>query len=299
MAASALLLAPAPHRSAAASRTIASQLAMAVDPVRMARRAGIVPDPWQAGLLRDRASKEILLLCSRQAGKSTASALLAVDESLHHAPALVLILAPALRQSQELFRKIKAILTDLGDAACPVERETELTLEFGNGSRVVCLPGKEATVRGFSRVSLLIVDEASRVRDDLYGAMRPTLAVSGGRVLLLSTPWGRRGFFFEEYENGGPRWKRIVIRATDCPRIPPSFIETERESRGDWWVRQEYFCEFVETEDQVFGYQDVMDALDDDIEPLFEISEPPLTLEPQRDGGVVGADAPLPAFLLG
>jgi hypothetical protein len=46
----------------------------------------------------------------------------------------------------------------------------------------------------------LIVDEASRVQDALYQGIRPMLAVSGGRIVLLSTPWGKRGFFFEEWE---------------------------------------------------------------------------------------------------
>src|SRR5215207_9737335 len=158
---------------------------MALDPVRLARAAGVEPDEWQAALLRSQAPQK-LMNCSRQSGKSTVSALLAADEVIHRAPALVLILAPALRQSQEAFRKVKAVLSALGDIAPPVSSESALALEFVTGSRIVVLPGKEATVRGFSAVSLLIVDEAARVRDDLYQSIRPMLAVSGGRIVLLS-----------------------------------------------------------------------------------------------------------------
>ena len=53
---------------------------------------------------------------------------------------------------------------------------------------MVALPSKEATVRGFSGVTLIIEDEASRVDDLLYRTMRPMLAVSGGRMILASTP---------------------------------------------------------------------------------------------------------------
>ncbi len=42
----------------------------------------------------------------------------------------------------------------------------------------------------------LKIDEAARVSDELYRAVRPMLATSGGRIVLLSTPFGKRGFFF-------------------------------------------------------------------------------------------------------
>lgn len=248
--------------------SVAERLAMALDPVVLAERADLVPDPWQADVLRSDVA-QLALLCSRQAGKSTVSALLAVHEALFRAPALVLLLAPALRQSQELFRKIRDVLAALGDEATEVTAESALGLEFANGSRIVCLPGKEATIRGFSSVALLIVDEASRVADALYQSVRPMLAVSGGRIALLTTPFGKRGFFYEEWERGGPDWHRVRITAHDVPRIDPVWLEQERGRIGDFWWRQEYLCEFVETDDQVFSYDLVTAAVSDDIQPLF------------------------------
>ncbi len=184
----------------ASSGVMARSLARALDPVLLAREAQIEPDEWQAGVLRS-AANQILLLCSRQSGKSTVTALLAVHRALSRAPGLVLLLAPALRQSQELFRKVKGILGSLSNVP-RILQESALSLEFTTGSRIVCLPGKEATIRGFSAVDLLVVDEASRVPDDLYAAVRPMLAVSGGRIVLLSTPFGQRGFFHHEATTG-------------------------------------------------------------------------------------------------
>ena len=149
-----------------------------------------------------------------------------------------------------------------------VVAESALELEFQNGSRIVALPGKEETIRGFSGVSQLIVDEASRVPDALYQAIRPMLAVSGGDILLLSTPWGKRGFFHHEWTEG-EGWDRTLITAYDCPRISREYLEQERKAAGDWWFAQEYMCEFVETEDQVFSYDDIQRALNDEITPLF------------------------------
>jgi hypothetical protein len=57
-------------------------------------------------------------------------------------------------------------------------------LTLSNGARIIALPGKEETIRGFSGVTLLVIDEAARVLDDLYQACRPMLAVSGGRIIL-------------------------------------------------------------------------------------------------------------------
>jgi hypothetical protein len=147
--------------------------------------------------------------------------------------------------------------------------ESALRMELSNGSRIVALPGKEATIRGFSGVSLLIIDEASRVEDALYQSVRPMLAVSGGRIVLLSTPFGKRGFFHSEWTDG-IGWLRTKITADGCPRIDKEWLERERAMIGDWWYLQEYFCEFVETNDQVFSYDDILASLDSSIKPLFE-----------------------------
>ena len=95
--------------------------------------------------------------------------------------------------------------------------DNEISLLFPNGSRIVGLPGSEATIRGFSAVSLLLVDEAARVSDDLYKAIRPMLAVSGGSLWLMSTPFGRRGFFWDAWANGGPDWERSARAGDGMP----------------------------------------------------------------------------------
>jgi Phage terminase large subunit len=241
-----------------------ARAAEVADPVLLARRCGIEPDPWQCDLLRSKA-KQIILLCSRQSGKSTTTALIALHEAMYNPGALILLLAPALRQSQELFRKLRSFYNGLQITA-NLPEDNSLRIELPNGSRVISLPGAtDAKVRGFSSVSLLIVDEASRVTDPLYYGLRPVLAVSGGRIIMLSTPFGRRGFFFEEYMSGGPSWERVKITARDCPRIPKDWLEDERRAIGQWWFDQEYGCEFKDTTDQCFSYDDIQAALSSEI----------------------------------
>src|SRR5918995_3906430 len=108
-------------------------LVLALDRVTFAEALGIIPDGWQRDLLHS-SSERILLNCCRQSGKSTMSALIALHRALYHPGSLILCLAPALRQSQELFAKIAGFYRDLGRPISPIG-ERKLSLELENGSR--------------------------------------------------------------------------------------------------------------------------------------------------------------------
>ena len=139
---------------------------MALDPAKMMAACGLAPDPWQETLLRS-AVPRVLLLCSRQSGKSTVTALLALHQAIYQPDSLILLLSPSLRQSQELFKKVQTVYRLLTVPA-PLAAESALRYEFANGSRMIALPGIEANVRGYSGIGLLVIDEAARVLDDLY-----------------------------------------------------------------------------------------------------------------------------------
>lgn len=224
------------------------------------------PDAWQRDVLLSSASR-MILLCCRQAGKSTVTAALACFEALFRPSALVLLLSPTLRQSSELFRKVVAFYRSVPGTPRPLADST-LRMELKNGSRIVSLPGTEETVRGYSGVSLLIVDEASRVPDPLYLSVRPMLAVSGGRLVVLSTPWGKRGWFYEAWHSAEP-WERYRVTADQCPRISAAFLEEERRNLGSLWFSTEYLCEFSDLDGSVFPAEFVRSALDSGIAPLF------------------------------
>jgi hypothetical protein len=249
------------------SRTAKEQAEDPGDPVEFARtRLGFTPDEKQATVLRSKAKRGILN-CSRQWGKSTVAAAKAVHRALAEPGSLVVIASPTERQSAEFLRKAKGMMSRLklkarGDGDNP------LSLMFPNGSRIVGLPGTEATVRGFSAVSLILIDEASRVDDELYKALRPMLAVGRGDLWLMSTPYGKRGFFFECWEHGGAEWMRVRGPATECSRIAPEFLEEERREMGPLYFSQEYLCEFNSVGSEVFARELVERAFDSDVEPL-------------------------------
>lgn len=223
-------------------------IAMSLDPTHILKARGFTPDPWQREVLCG-VERPLLLNCCRQAGKSTVISALALHKALFKPNATVLLLSPGQRQSSELFHKVALNYHAIGrplKAAC----ETQLKMELANGARILCLPGSEDTIRGYSP-DLLIIDEASRVRDDLYKSVRPMLAVSRGRLVALSTPYGQHGWFFEEWHGTG-NWQRVQVTWRDCPRISPDFIVEERRALGDAWVSQEYECQFTAREGLVY-----------------------------------------------
>ena len=246
--------------------TMREELALALDPALMFERAvGAPPDPWQAAFLRSRSPRS-LLLCSRQSGKSTVVAAAALHELLYRPGSLVLCLAPSWRQSGELFRKATAMYLALGQ---PVKARSRSAaqMELENGSRLVSLPGEDGTVRSFSSVSLLLIDEAARVPSSLYHAVRPMLAVSGGRLVALSTPWATMGWFFEAWQ-AGEGWERVKVTADQCPRITPAFLAEERRDLPLAVYEAEYLCEFRDPAGSVFSVADIQNALSDEVEPL-------------------------------
>lgn len=228
---------------------------------------GFTPDPQQQRVLASQARRG-LICCPRQWGKSTITAAMAVHQAFYHPGSLVIVVSPSERQSSEFLRKAEAFVGRLkikprGDG------DNAVSLLLPNGSRLVGLPGVEATTRGFSKCDLLIVDEAARVADDTYLALRPMLAMSRGRLWMLSTPHGQRGFFWKAWQQGGALWERTTVRATECARYDPAFLEEEKREMGERWFRQEYLCEFVATENSVFNMEDVHRAFSDDVKPLI------------------------------
>lgn len=246
---------------------------MPADPVVLAEALGLQPDEWQRDVLRSTASR-MLLNCCRQSGKSTTTAICALHTALYVPESLVLMVSPGLRQSGELFKKALAFYRRLGRPV-PAECETRLQLELTNGSRIISLPGSETTTRGYSAVSLLLADEASRIPDEMLASLRPMLAVSGGRLIAMSTPAGKRGWWFSAWSEGGDAWQRVRVPAVDCPRISPAFLEDERRSLGQQVYAAEYECTFTDALDSVFRTDDILAALDHSVLPLFPTAPSP------------------------
>jgi Phage terminase large subunit len=156
---------------------------------------------------------------------------------------MAVVASPTEEQSKELFRRLTAFYDRTPGAPRTVARNmTEIEVE--TGARCCAVPGSERTIRSKSAVTLLIIDEASRIQDSLISAVTPMLATTDGDLIALSTPWGKRGWFYEQWRDADG-YQRVKKTAADCPRISQAFLDKERKRLRPLMYAQEYECEFV------------------------------------------------------
>jgi len=210
------------------------------------------PDPWAQSVMMSPA-RYVIENVSRQAGKSTCSAAMAVHQAVFFPGSLILVVSPTLRQSGELQRKSLKFYDAVDPQHKGLVEDAKLSIQLSNGSRIIALPGQEDNLRGYSAPALIIEDEASRVSDDLHVSLRPMLATNSGRLILLSTPNGKLGHFHKIWTEGGPEWLKIKVNANEIPRISKEFLDNERLNMTESQYLQEYFNEFMEAEGAVFS----------------------------------------------
>ena len=179
-------------------------------------------------------------------------------------------------------------------------KDSAFEKEFKNGSRIVALPGTEKSVRGYSGPKTIIIDEASRLLDETYFALRPMLTGNvEGELMLLSTPFGKRGFFYREWVNN-PIWTKILVKprwnlqddmetfaeempeenfremwaekgvqAFYSPRHQLEWLQEELLSIGPLAVRREYNCEFMEDSAGMFNASLIQSAMSQEVETVY------------------------------
>jgi hypothetical protein len=258
--------------------SIKDDIRFAVDPVAFAEE--VLPridpdfkslDPWQRDFLETRA-RRMLVNAFRQSGKSTLTGILALHRALYYPRSLVLILAPSLRQAGEFFEKVSTGFAELSGGGLAIEAESDrkLGIKLTNGSRIEALPGSQKSTRGFSKPSLVIIDEAAQIDDALYTGVMPMLtrAKEGGRLLMLSTPFGRRGIFWRLWEES-TIFQRVRVPYTDVDWMSPSIIEEARETLLDWEFKQEFLCTFEQNQMAVFDVEDFRASSTDEFDPII------------------------------
>jgi hypothetical protein len=247
---------------------MASDFNRALDPCQLMRDAGLQPDPWQAELLQNR-PKRCLLLCSRQSGKTETAITLGEWTALYEPGSLTLIVSPSQRQSGEAFRRLMMLHNKLENVP-DLLQESALRAQYANGSRIVALPGSERTTRGYAGAKLIILDEAARVDDELLTALRPMMATVDGNLIALSTPAGKRGWFYESWIAENDDWHRVKVTASQCQRLSKRFLDEEKRELGPMVYGQEYDpLNFIDDSEAVFAQALIAAAFTNDVRPLW------------------------------
>jgi len=150
-----------------------------------------------------------------------------------------------------------------------LEEDNKACCTLANGARVVSLPGDPDTLRGYSAPKLIIKDEAAFVSDAMQAALDPMLAVSKGRLIEMSSPNGKRGHFYENWQHG-VGVERIKIIGRECPRIGAEFLDKMRQKLGPMLFAQEFEGEFIDAESSAFSSDMIELALVNDFERFIQ-----------------------------
>ncbi len=225
-------------------------------------------DRTQESLL-DGPEKRLLLLTTRQWGKSTVAALRALWQALFFPGSLILIVGPVANQSCELTRKIYHFAGRLG---IPLHGggAGQRSAVFRNGSRIVGLSEMPENVRGYSAPSLILIDEAAFYDgDEILESIFPMLATQPAGVMWIMSSSGRQtGFFYNLWSDPSGPWRKVKVSAEEIPdRINPEFLAEQRK-RNPEKFRREYLCEFLSDESALFSRESLLSLLSDQVEPL-------------------------------
>jgi hypothetical protein len=158
-----------------------------------------------------------------------------------------MVIASVERQAFLLFEKILSYIyaNYKGMIKKGKDRPTKHKVKLKNGSIIYCLPTGLSGygIRGYT-VDMLIADEAAFIPEEVWTAVTPMLAVTKGNIILLSTPFGKGGYFFRCFSD--PSFTSFHVSSEDCPRISEHFLEQERKRMTKLQYAQEYLGEFVD-----------------------------------------------------
>ena len=217
------------------------------------------PYDWQVKFIENESTFESLRV-SRQGGKSITAAVKIVREVLLHGNQFVIITSPTRQQSMVIFRQVSRILNELALIAPGIIKQVLATqAHLANESWVMVF--SRTAVRG-PTATRIVIDEAAYVENEVFVAIRPTLAASGGKLTLISTPYGKQGYFYESHTSL-EHFYRVHVPCTEVPHLSKEFLESERVTMTEAEYAQEYLAEFIETADNFFTREEVRSIIGD------------------------------------
>lgn len=270
------------------------EIACALSPAAWLRSLGFRPYEWQEDALSVRRGN-LVINGARQAGKSTIISGLPAWTAKYRAGSLSIVMAPTLAQAEEDFAKMMNFIK--ADANyVPIKRANSSELRLQNGSRVLILPATDSA-RGYSGPDLVILDEASRIDQEIYtSVVLPYFIASKNPLFVrISTPNGRVGTFYDDWCDTGNYRIKVTAPFQVNPYNPTQLLDAELKQEegihcyvspqhldrafqelnlrklGKLQYQQEMLGEFVEPEDSVFSYDDIQAMFRNEAAPLDSI----------------------------
>lgn len=211
-------------------------------------------DDWQKEILKTEGN--ICLRSGRQVGKSTIISILAGEYAINNPNKTIMVIAATERQAYLMFEKVLNYISEKYPRHIKkgLKRPTKTKIEMTNNTRLYCLPTGMSGygIRGFT-IDLLIADEAAFIPEAVWAAVTPMLATRkrfGARMVLLSTPFGKEGYFARCFQD--KTFTKFHISSEECSRVDKDFLAVEKARMSKREYAQEYLGEFVDDLMQFF-----------------------------------------------
>jgi hypothetical protein len=229
---------------------------------------------WPAAFeaLDDPSKLQLGFSTPRQGGKSTFLSTLAILELLTRPNSYTAFIAAGEAQAQAIFhRKIRRVVERLLRAERVDRRELRVTkksLEFeALGSKLEVLATNESTVPGRS-VSLLILDEARDIADEVYTSLAPAVIGAGGKIVFGSTAGPPGGWFHRIMTTPMPEVWLYHAHDNENPHADAGlvgFLKRQLALISPAAARRELGNEFVEDGDSFLATALIEAAVDDEL----------------------------------
>ena len=195
-------------------------------------------DPWQKEVLKYKG--DILLCTGRRVGKTYIMARKAIDRMLKEPNTKILMFSLTEEQAMLIMVMAKNYLLETAPRTL-VKKQTETnkkTLTLKNGSVMKVRPAGDTgdSGRGFE-ADVMIVDEASRMGKFFWIAVLPVVMMTAGEVWICSTPFGKKGYFWERFNEAynlkdeNARFKVFYTTTEKVIKERTGWTEEEREAR--------------------------------------------------------------------
>jgi Terminase-like family. len=239
------------------------------------RYIGVEPFDYQREFMNESNDRKAFV-SGRRVGKSRTAGWLALWKAATFSGAEVLVTAKAQRQSMEMFNQIVKEVNNakISKEEFGIVNKTRTEINFDNGSRILALPvGRDGSnIRGYGGTdNMIIVDEAAFISDSIFQEVfSPMMAVGDGDFILLSTPFGKKGFLFERFTDD--EWYTMQVPTSANPKVNDRFIKEQRKNLTATQFKQEILGQFIESADSFFTRDELMNCAYESVDKESDIT---------------------------
>lgn len=197
---------------------------------------------------------------SRQSGKTVFAMLACMRYLLDAKKAYVGYLTPTFALSRKVYKEILSLLQQTNLVRTYNSTTLTITMENGNTMQFFSVEAYKS-IRGNTIQGLLVIDEAAYMPDTLpngeslwSNVVQPITKARKPKILIISTPCGRDGFFYDYFNKGleNKEYKCITATIWDDPNITEEEILKIKSEIAPLAFQQEYEVEFLSNSLTVF-----------------------------------------------